>query len=141
MIRVRWDSTGLALMPRSLPTPFVVLTSPRGSDSVQQRNPVIQQGDVRTVLAGQANGLLPVGRLTGDLKPFLLQEQSDALPDDLVVVSQKNARRHLDTSLTGSGEGGNPESPSNRTRKIPNGAAGRPKRLAPQGWIRPRRTA
>src|SRR5439155_20342493 len=80
-----------------------------------------QQGDVRTTLAGQANGLLPVGRLTGDLKPFLLQEQSDALPDDLVVVSQQNARRHLDTSLTGSGEGGNPESPSNRTRKIPNG--------------------
>src|SRR5947208_4267771 len=93
---------------------------PRGGDSVQQRHPVIQQGDVRTVLAGQANGLLPVGRLTGDLKPFLLQEQSDALPDDLVVVSQKNARRHLDTSLTGSGEGGNPESPSNRTRKITN---------------------
>src|SRR5207244_7144773 len=92
---------------------------PRGGDSVQQRNPVTQQGDIRTTLTGQANGLLAVGRLTGDLKPFLLQEQSDALPDDLVVVSQKNARQHLGTSLTGAGEEGNPESPSNRTRKIP----------------------
>src|SRR5712692_5972832 len=80
-----------------------------------------------------------------------------------MVVSQQNARRHLGASLTGGGEGGNPESPANRPRKIPQslseyrgaprlrrgapsvGGVGGPcrgppfPRLAPQGWIRPRR--
>ena len=64
------------------------------AQSVQERHPEIQDGDVRAALLRRADRLAAVGDLRGHGESFPLQQGPQALPNDQVVIGEENSSRH-----------------------------------------------
>jgi len=89
--------------------PFVRGDLPGGLDAVEHRHLDVHQGDVRTVLDGQRDRLLPVGGLAHHLDVvFRLEQRPDAAADERLVIGQQD----LDHDAVRAGS-------SARTRKPP----------------------
>ena len=93
------------------------------------RHGEVEHGHVRTRLGRQTHRLDAIGRFGDDLEPLPLQQKSESLPYDRMVIRQQDTRRHTG-ECSGGGARANQGNARIRPRETP---AGRPGATAQAG--------
>ena len=67
---------------------------PGGIETVQERHGEVKDGHVGPKLPREPRSLVPVVRLADDVKRLALEERSQALAEEQMIIGQQDPKRH-----------------------------------------------